>query len=478
MQKAVPSVGRILVMVLFALSCFGLLLFLWLSFGGPTPFKPKAYRFQVAVPEATQLGLEADVRVAGVPVGKVRQKELDEKGNRTLAIVELERRFAPLRSDARVTLRQKTLLGETYMEITPGTKGAPLLKENGRLPDARVQETVELDEILQALDPVTRKSFRVWQQQLAKAINGRGKDLNDVLGNLPGFAKDTSDVLEVLDTQKAAVRRLVRNTGTVFGALTEREDQLRNLIVNSNQVFQTTAAQNDSLAETFQIFPTFLRESRATFARLERFSTDTRPLIRDLRPVARDLRPTLRATRAFAPDLRRLFRDLDPLISASRTGLPALRDVLRGARPLLGELQPFLEQLNPILQFLELHQHDVADFVGNPANALYDTTFSRSGGVGSYLRQIGPEGAEAVAIYRERLSTNRGNTYPPQHYTVGRVPAQYTIFGNFDCKPSGGPRQPSPGPPGVPGCVVMRHGPFKGKNFAFPHVEADDYSKP
>ena len=35
MQKQAPSLGRILVMVLFALSCFGLLLFLWLSFGGP-----------------------------------------------------------------------------------------------------------------------------------------------------------------------------------------------------------------------------------------------------------------------------------------------------------------------------------------------------------------------------------------------------------------------------------------------------------
>ena len=34
MQKQAPTFGRLLVMVLFALSCFGLLLFLWLSFGG------------------------------------------------------------------------------------------------------------------------------------------------------------------------------------------------------------------------------------------------------------------------------------------------------------------------------------------------------------------------------------------------------------------------------------------------------------
>ena len=69
MQKQAPSLGRIATMVLFALSCFGLLLFLWLSFGGPIPLKPKGYQVKVAFPEATQLGLEADVRVAGVSVG-------------------------------------------------------------------------------------------------------------------------------------------------------------------------------------------------------------------------------------------------------------------------------------------------------------------------------------------------------------------------------------------------------------------------
>src|ERR1700754_5360675 len=101
MQKAAPSLPRILIMVVFALSCFGLLLFLWLSFGGPIPLKPKGYRVQVGFPEATQLGLEADVRVAGVSVGKLRQKTLDPHTNRTLATLEIERKFAPLRADTK-----------------------------------------------------------------------------------------------------------------------------------------------------------------------------------------------------------------------------------------------------------------------------------------------------------------------------------------------------------------------------------------
>src|SRR6185436_17410838 len=98
MQKQAPTFGRLLVMTLFALSCFGLLLFLWLSFGGTVPLKPEGYRFKIAFPEATQLGEYADVRTAGVSVGKVRSKELDPDDNRTLVTVELDRKFAPLHS--------------------------------------------------------------------------------------------------------------------------------------------------------------------------------------------------------------------------------------------------------------------------------------------------------------------------------------------------------------------------------------------
>src|SRR5829696_7789273 len=118
MNKAAPSPARIVVMVVFALSCFGLLLFLWLSFGGPVPLKPKGYRVQVAFPEAVQLAVEADVRSAGVPIGKVRSKVRDPKSNRTLATIEIDRRYAPVRADAKARLRQKTLLGETFVEMT------------------------------------------------------------------------------------------------------------------------------------------------------------------------------------------------------------------------------------------------------------------------------------------------------------------------------------------------------------------------
>ena len=473
MNKSAPSLPKILTMVVFALSCFGLLLFLWLSFGGAIPMKPKGYQVQVAFPEATTLATEADVRIAGVSVGKVRALEVDGDDNRTLATIELDREFAPLRTDAQAVLRQKTLLGETYVQLTPG-HAEKTLPEGGRLADARVAETVQLDEIFDSLDPATRKAFRGWQQDLAKGIDGRGRDFNDALGTLPGFAADGSDVLAVLASQDEALQRLVKNTGVTFAALTENEQQLRTLITSSKRTFDATASRNDALAETVRIFPTFLDESKATLARLETFSTDTRPLVQDLRPVAQDLKPTLADLHETAPYLERFFRNLDPLIDASKKGMPAARETLEGAKPLLSSMHPFLGQINPMLQYLELSQLQVSDFISYGAAALADTTQSPGGGVGHYLRQFGPLGAESAAIYPERLKTNRGQTYVGPENLFGPEAMTYLMSPSSDCSNAGGETKPSDG---TPGCWTAPPQEFGGRlQGEFPHVEAADYS--
>src|SRR4051794_32827759 len=100
MQKQAPSVGRILVAVGFALSCFGLMMFLWVAFGGPIPLKSKSYRITAYFPEATQLAIESDVRIGGVSVGKVKSIQLAPANDRvsgedtTQATMEIEPQFA------------------------------------------------------------------------------------------------------------------------------------------------------------------------------------------------------------------------------------------------------------------------------------------------------------------------------------------------------------------------------------------------
>ena len=121
-------------------------------------------------------------------------------------------------------------------------------------------------------------------QSQAQAIDGHGRDLNDALGNLAPFAEDASVAVDILNRQEGAVKRLISNTGVVFGALTERDGQLRGLIENSNRVFETTAQRDEELKQTFTILPTFSRESRLTLDRLDTFARDTNPLVTQLRP--------------------------------------------------------------------------------------------------------------------------------------------------------------------------------------------------
>src|SRR5256885_7175366 len=263
MQKQAPTVGRLLVMVGFALSCFGLLLFLWLAFGGSIPLAPKGYRFTTSFDTATQLAKEADVRISGVSVGKVKEITTQSDG-RTKVTIQLESKYAPLPKDSRAVLRQKTLLGETYVELTPGHKNFGTIPEDGDLAASRVSPTVELDEIFRAFDPKTRHAFQTWMEQQAMGIKGRGQDINDALGNLAPFATDTTQLLRILNSQQGPVRRLVSNTGVVFDALSERHGQLTSLITNSNNVFKVTALRNQQLEGAFRALPTFEVESTKT----------------------------------------------------------------------------------------------------------------------------------------------------------------------------------------------------------------------
>jgi phospholipid/cholesterol/gamma-HCH transport system substrate-binding protein len=208
--KEAPSVGRIAAMVAFTLSCFGILLFLWLQFGGPVPLKPEGYRVKVAFPEAVGLNQDVDVRAAGITIGTVRKVDVEHRTGRALATLVLESRYAPLASDARAILRRKTLLGETFVEITTGSRRAPRVPDGGRLADARVAPTVELDEVLQTYDSRTRRAFQMWQQELGVALDRRGESLNNAIGQLPRLTESGSNLLAVLDEQERSVRGLVR----------------------------------------------------------------------------------------------------------------------------------------------------------------------------------------------------------------------------------------------------------------------------
>src|SRR5688500_12171841 len=177
MQTQAPTATRILIALGFAISCFGLALFLWIAFGGPIPLKPESYRVTVPVEEVTTLAAESDVRISGVSVGKVKTIDLGEDNTAEVEL-ELQEAYAPIPADTRATLRQKTLLGETYVELTPGSGKGGMIPEGGELAPAQVADSVQLDEIFRTFDEPTRAAFQGWMQGQAASLRGRGDDLS------------------------------------------------------------------------------------------------------------------------------------------------------------------------------------------------------------------------------------------------------------------------------------------------------------
>ncbi len=408
MNKQVPSPARLAVIVGFTLSCFGILLFLWITFGGPTPLRAKTYEVKVPFDEATALVSQSDVRISGVSVGKVDNVALSADGKHALAILNIVDTYAPLPVDTRATLRTKTLLGETYVELTPGNRDAAKVPDGGTLPYAQVAKSVQLDEILRAFDPKTRAAFDTWMQDAALSIHGRGQAFSNALGELEPTFTQFDRFFRVLDTQRLAVRQLFRQGAVTFNALNQRQGQLSSLIQNSSRVFQTTGQRDRDIEATFLAFPTFLDESRLTLRRLKAFALNTDPLLIQLQPAIRQLSPTLVAFGKLAPQLRGFFDGLVPVIANSTTGFPAFRKLFRDDfPPLLRALQPFLRNINPLLQGVDNYKHELTALLGNATAA----TNALRPGEDNLVYVMSPLNPASVATFPGRLSVNRNNAY-------------------------------------------------------------------
>lgn len=443
MNKQAPSAFRIITMIAFAGSCVGLLIFLWVSFGGSTPFAPQGYRINAEFSQAVNLATQADVRISGVDVGKVVSVGLDRRTGLTRAVMEIDSQYAPRPADTRAILRAKTLLGETYIELTPGSRTAPTLPDGATLPPGQIAPTVQLDQILSTFDPATRHAFEVWQQQEGIALTGRGEDLNAALGQLYPFATNVERVLAVLNNQEAATSTLLRDTGAVFSALSQSPGQLQGFINNSNATFAATAAQDVALANTVRAFPAFLVQTRSTINRVAQFARFTKPLIDEFRPAAVQLSPALEQTAILAPELRDLMVHIGPLTAAAKSGIPALESFLSDSVPWLVRAKPYLGGVVPVIEYINTYRREIAAFFAN------STATTQATGLNSaqtralhYLRISNPVNPEVLTVYHNRLDSNRGNPYmAPGGYN--NLLSGLDVFGGYLC--TGNP-QPTIGP--------------------------------
>jgi phospholipid/cholesterol/gamma-HCH transport system substrate-binding protein len=416
MQKRAPTLGNILVIILFVLSCFGLLMFLWESFGGPLPLKPKGYRMTVAFPRSLALAEESDVRIKGVPVGHVISVKLGSDG-RTHATIEISGKYAPVRANLHAILRQKTLLGETYVQLIPEGKTGPYLADGGQLADGNVEPSVTLDDILSLFDKKTRADFKIWQQAVAEGINGKGEQINSSFAELEPFAEHANQLLGILASQEGALKAVVHDTGVVFNALASRDHQLEGLIVNGEHTFHAAAEGSQAFAAAFRALPGFEHNSRIALKELDRFAADASPFLEEFQPTERSLSKLLSAAKPFAPQFDKFLTAVGPLTKYAKTGLPDLGKSLNLTVPILENLRPVLHNLEPFLAYAGTYVHEFQAFFANltaasefqQRNGDLPETETRKQHLLSTLAVLSPE---SLSLYKEKLGTNRSNAYP------------------------------------------------------------------
>jgi virulence factor Mce-like protein len=489
--KTAPSPLRLAALIGFVLSCVVVLAYLWISFGGSIPFSARGYRIQVAFPQANELATGADVRIAGVNVGKVVELGLDPSDNRTLATLEISRRYAPIPRDTRAILRIKTLLGETYVELSTGSRAGGPLPDGGRLADVQVAQTVSLDQILSTLDPTTRQAFEVWMQSQAGAVRGRGADINASFGVLPEFVDSGERLLAALDKQSTSLRALVANTGTFFGAISQRRGELAGLITAANGLFQTTAARNRELADVFRALPSFELQSRLALPALTAFAQRADPVVRALDPIASELTQTFGQTAVLAPEFRALFERLGPTVTASERGLPALDKILAQIPPLLDAFGPFLRNGNPMVRYIGEFKPEITGFFGNVTAATQANSHTLQFANGKqvhYLRTSQTLTPQALAFLPHPLGISRDDAYRAPG-AFDQLASGLPVLNPSECQ-YGNPAQPASAIPPtlVPliGQYVYRttgrgaaappckgQAPFAGFSTSFPQLRAD-----
>lgn len=357
---------KIAALAVFAAVCSAIFVYLYTSAGGRLPLS-NPYRVGAAVPNAFQLVPNADVRQAGVKIGRV--VSIDGNADAAQVKLELDRDQAPIYRDTRLMVRTKTLVGENYLDLRPGTPRAGAVPEGGTLPLRNAQDAVQLDQILSALDGRTRASVRRNLRELGVGVGGAGPELNRLFGAARPTVADGGRLMAILRAQRVQVARLVDDTGAVMQAFGDRTADVRSLARSAKATAVAVAGRDQRLRETIDELPATLRRARSASARLGRFSVRAAPVVRDLRLAARDLGPVVRDLEPTARDARQVLVALQPLLLRMDPLLGRLRTFTTAARPLVPSLDALLRQLSPALAYLAPYRREFGAFFANVGSA-------------------------------------------------------------------------------------------------------------
>ncbi|HXA28019.1 MAG TPA: MlaD family protein [Candidatus Angelobacter sp.] len=269
---------------LFAIVCVVGMEFLAVNIGQPNPLSAD-YQVHAVFTDADGVPTAADVRVAGVQVGKVTAVSHDPK-NPGFSVVTIQisnSNAVPVYSNGFAKVRPKTLLGEKYVDLTVGDRAAgEAIPPQGYLPQARTAKDVSNDEIFNAFDAKTRDQQKVVLQELDKATQNRAGDIQAILPQLNQIVQDLSPVAKVYEKDNTQVDNVFVNFNTLMATLADEHQQLAGFLANGNAALGAIAQRDDALIGTLRGYSDVANE----------FNTAMAPTVNEQRSALAKLAPT------------------------------------------------------------------------------------------------------------------------------------------------------------------------------------------
>ncbi len=309
-----------LIAVVLAACAAGLVLLTGASGGGGG-----SYSVRAIFDDAAFVVSGEDVRIAGAPVGSISGSDVCLKvspgcppGSLKKAAVTLSINssgFTPFHADATCAIRPQSLIGEKYVDCTPGTQSAPPLQRVSSgpgagdylLPVTQTHSPVETD-IVQNIyrDPV-RQQLAIIIDELGTGLAARGSDLNAVIHRANPALGYTEQVLAILARQNRQLAQLATDSATVLRPLAADRRQIADFVVHANRTAVASAARAADIAKGFQLLPQFLRRLR--------------PLMAALGALADQGTPLSASVAQAAPSLAAQYTNLAPFASVARKAL-------------------------------------------------------------------------------------------------------------------------------------------------------------
>lgn len=333
---------------------------------------PTKYEVNLVMPAATNIVNGGDVQVRGISAGKVDGIRVQD--GKAVVTVNLDKEFAPLHDGTTAQVEWKAVLGERIIQLTPGPLKNPEVP-NGGMIQAGMQQPVELDQVLAALDPKTRQRLNSLVHQLQGTTGGSEPDLNATLRTAGPAVQSLGEVLKGIGTDGPAIRSLVTELSQMTGTLAQRQSDLRSIVENLSQTTNATANQRDQLRQSLHQLPGTLKSADSALTNVPGAVDQSMPLLHDLRPATKKLPSVAGNLNPLLTDLRPTVARLKPTLQSAQGLLGRTPGFLDSAHAVLPEAKSTLDSAAPAISFLRPYTPELAGWLSNwgSAAANYDS---------------------------------------------------------------------------------------------------------